>query len=134
MDLQLKIAGCLMLILSLSHVAFPKYFRWKKEFAAVSLINRQMMYIHTFFIALLLLLIGVLCLTSADDLVHTRLGHRVALGLGIFWGIRLVLQFCGYSAVHWRGKRFETVVHVLFAILWTYLSGVFLGIFFIVIC
>jgi len=126
MDLQLKIAGCLMLILSLSHVAFPKYFRWKKEFAAVSLINRQMMYIHTFFIALLLLLIGLLCLTSADDLLHTRLGHRMALGLGIFLGLRLMLQFWGYSTVHWRGKGFETFVHILFVVLWTYLSVVFL--------
>jgi hypothetical protein len=126
MDLQLKIAGCLMLLLALSHVAFPKYFRWKKDFAAVSLVNRQMMYIHTFFIALLLLLIGLLCLTSADDLLHTRLGHRIALGLGIFWGIRLVLQFWGYSAVHWRRKGFETFVHILFVVLWTYLSVVFL--------
>jgi hypothetical protein len=126
MDLQLKIAGCLMLLLSLSHVAFPKYFRWKKEFATVSLINRQMMYIHTFFIALMLLLIGLLSVTSADDLLRTRLGHRMALGLGIFWGVRLVLQFFGYSAVHWRGKGFETIVHVMFVVLWTYLSVVFL--------
>lgn len=126
MSLQLEFIGALLVVLALLHVGFARYFDWRREFAAVSLLNRQMMYVHTFFIALAVLLMGVLCLTSAAQLVGTALGRRVALGMGVFWLARLLIQFFGYSATLWRGKRFETIIHVLFALLWAYLSGVFL--------
>jgi hypothetical protein len=126
MQLQLELIGALLIILALLHAGFARYFDWRREFAVVSLINRQMMYVHTFFIAFAVLLMGLLCLTSAAELVGTALGRRVALGLGVFWLARLLIQFFGYSATLWRGKRFETSIHVLFALLWAYLSGVFL--------
>ncbi|GAB3586961.1 hypothetical protein GCM10027345_37210 [Hymenobacter daeguensis] len=124
--MQLKAIGFLLVILALLHVAFARYFNWREEFAPVSLINRQMMYVHTFFVAFTVLLMGLLCLTSAAELVGTPLGRRLALGCGIFWLARLLVQFFGYSAQLWRGKRFETVVHVVFAGFWSYLSAVFL--------
>ena len=126
MEIQLKLIGFFLVVLALLHAAFARYFNWRQEFAAVSLINRQMMYVHTFFIAFTVLLMGLLCLTSAAELVGTPLGHKMALGCGLFWLARLLIQFFGYSVQLWRGKRFETFVHVVFSALWTYLSAVFL--------
>ena len=126
MVLQLKLVGFALVILALLHAAFARYFNWRTDFAAVSLINRQMMYVHTFFIAFTVLLMGLLCLSSATDLVGTPLGRRVALGCGVFWLARLLIQFFGYSPELWRGKRFETFVHIVFAGLWGYLSVLFL--------
>jgi len=125
MELHLKITGFLLILLSLIHVIFPKYFNWEKELNNLILINKQMMYVHTFFIALVVFLTGLLCLTSSKELIETRLGSRIALGLFIFWMLRLVIQFYGYSSAIWKGKNFETTVHILFSILWTYLSAVF---------
>jgi hypothetical protein len=125
MTLQLQLIGALLLVLALLHTGFGWYFDWRRELAVVSLINRQMMHVHTFFVAFTVGLMGLLCLTSAAELVGTPLGRRVALGLGIFWLARLLIQFFGYSASLWRGKRFETTIHVLFSGLWTYLSAVF---------
>ena len=126
MELQLRLIGFFLILLALLHVGFARHFNGRHEFAAVSLINREMMYVHTFFIAFTVLLMGVLCLTAAADLVATPLGHKVALGCGVFWLARLFIQFFGYSAALWRGKRFETVVHVIFSALWTYLAAAFL--------
>ncbi|HEY0045772.1 MAG TPA: hypothetical protein VGB44_03575 [Flavobacterium sp.] len=125
MELHIKIIGILLIALALLHVIFPKYFNWKEELQRISLINRQVMIIHTFFIAFVLLLMGLLCFTSADELVETPLGRKVALGLSIFWITRLVIQFVGYSSELWKGKRFETAVHILFSAIWIYLSVVF---------
>ncbi len=130
MELNLKIIGFLLILLALIHIIFPKYFNWIDELRAVSLMNRQMMYIHTFFIALVLLLMGLLCLTSSSEIIETDLGHRLALGFGIFWTIRLVIQFWGYSPNLWKGKIFESVVHILFSFLWLYLSAIFLYLYF----
>ncbi|WP_017734086.1 hypothetical protein [Nafulsella turpanensis] len=127
MELHLKIVGAILILLGVMHIIFPKYFNWSKELSSLSLINRQMMYIHTFFIALVVLLMGVLCLTSSYELAGTPLGKRIAFGLGIFWVVRLVFQFVGYSSKLWKGKKFETTVHVVFIFLWTYLSTVFFG-------
>ena len=84
MELHLKIAGALMILLALVHVIFPKYFDWENELKPLSLINRQLMYVHTFFVAFFLLLMGALCLYSSHEIVETGLGKIVALGFGIF--------------------------------------------------
>jgi hypothetical protein len=125
MELHLKIIGVLLIGLALMHVPFPHRFQWKKELTSLSLLNREMMYVHTLFVALTILLIGILCLTSANDLVNTPLGKRICLGLAIFWGTRLFVQFFGYSSELWRGKTFETIIHIVFSILWTYITIVF---------
>lgn len=130
METHLKIIGCLLIALALIHIVFPKYFKWDKELKSLSLINRQMMTVHTFFIALVVFLMGVLCLTSSSELIETSLGKKISLGIGIFWTTRLFVQFFGYSADLWKGKKFETFMHILFSLLWIYLSIVFLTTYF----
>jgi hypothetical protein len=93
MNVHLKITGSLLISLALLHLFFPKYFKWKEELISLSVINRQMMYAHTFFITLAAFLMGILCLTSATGLSGTALGKRISLGLAIFWLARLAIQF-----------------------------------------
>ncbi|MCB0515351.1 MAG: hypothetical protein R2798_02870 [Chitinophagales bacterium] len=130
MEIHLKIIGCLSICLALIHIIFPKYFHWHKELPSLSLINQQMMKVHTFFIALTVFLMGILCLTSSTELVETHLGKKICLGLGIFWTIRLGMQFFTYSKTLWKGKKFETTVHFVFSSFWAYMSVVFLMIYF----
>ncbi len=125
MHLHLKIIGILLIALALIHIVFPKYFNWSKELSYLSLINRQMIAVHTFFIALTIFLMGLLCFTSPDELIDTTFGKKISLGLGIFWTIRLFIQFFVYSSQLWKGKTFETTVHILFIFLWAYLSFMF---------
>ena len=126
MLIHINIIGLILITLALVHIIFPKYFNWKKELKSLSLINRQMMIIHTFFIAFTVFLMGLLCLTSSSQLIESNLGKKISLGLGLFWSVRLFIQFFGYSADLWRGKKLETLIHILFSILWTYISSIFL--------
>lgn len=129
MEFQINIIGYLLILLALIHVIFPKYFNWKEELNQLSLINKQVMQVHTFFIALTVLLMGILCVTSATEVITTSLGRKISFGLGIFWFCRLLIQFFGYSAKLWKGKNFETTVHIVFSILWIYLSYSFFKIY-----
>lgn len=126
MEIHFKIIGYLLVTLALVHVIFPKYFNWKEELKTLSLINKQMMTVHTFFVALTVFMMGILCLTSSTELIETNLGKTICFGFGVFWLLRLFFQFFIYSSQLWKGKSFETIVHVIFSILWTYLSFVFL--------
>ena len=125
MEIHFRIIGILLIVLGLVHIVFPKYFNWYKELKSLSLINRQMMTVHTFFVALTVFLMGLLCFTSSDELIETNLGKKISLGLGVFWAVRLFIQFFGYSTDLWKGKKFETFIHIIFSFLWTYLSIVF---------
>ena len=126
MAIQLKIIGALLILLALLHFYFPKYFDWKRDFRSVSMINRQMFYVHSFFIAFVVFLMGILCITSTEDLLTSPLGKRICLGLGLFWVVRLVVQFFGYSSKLWKGKKVETGIHVMFSVFWMYLGSVFI--------
>lgn len=129
MQPHLEIIGIILILLAAIHIAFPQYFNWKKELGSLRLINRQMMYVHTFFIAFTVFLMGLLCLTSAPELTLTPLGKKISLGLSLFWLTRLLFQFFGYSSLLWKGKNIETIVHITFTCLWIYFSIVFLMIF-----
>jgi hypothetical protein len=126
MQIHLKIIGALLIALALAHIFFPKYFNWEKELKSLSLINRQMMTVHTFFVAFTVFLMGFFCLSSSSELVETNLGKKISFGFGIFWTVRLFIQFFGYSKELWKGKPFETTMHIIFSLLWIYLSIVFL--------
>ena len=129
MEVHLKIIGCCLILLGLVHGIFPKQFNWRQELSSLSVMNKEMMYVHTFFIAFTLFLIGLLCLTSSTNLITTTFGKQISLGLGIFFFLRLLVQFFGYSSKTWRGKTFETTVHILFSIFWTDVTTIFILIY-----
>ncbi|MFT4778189.1 MAG: hypothetical protein ACJAU0_000624 [Flavobacteriales bacterium] len=125
MEVHLKIVGVLLIALSLFHAFFPKHFDWKTQFKDVHLINRQMMYIHTLFLAIGLLLMGVFSCFYADQIISNDLGRVVCAGLALFWFARLLVQFFGYSKTLWKGKKFEMSMHFLFSGVWTYFTVVY---------
>ena len=134
MELHLKIVGTVLILLGFMHIGFPRYFHWKKDLASLELINREMMIVHTFFLALVVAGMGFICLFNSEQLLNTlfsqedgttSVGKTISLSFAIFWTVRLLVQLFGYSPELWRGKRFETIVHVVFIFLWSYVSGVF---------
>ncbi|PHQ29440.1 hypothetical protein [Leeuwenhoekiella nanhaiensis] len=130
MEIHIQIIGSILILLALVHIIFPKYFNWKLELINLSLINRQMMTTHTFFIALTVFLMGLLCISQSHSLTSTDLGKTICLGLGIFWLVRLFFQLFIYSAKLWKGKTFETIIHIFFTLFWTYMSVVFMSVYY----
>ena len=126
LPLLLKLAGLLLIGLSVMHAFLGKRFNWSEELPRLSHLNRQIFLVHCFFIALTVGLMGVLALLYTDELIQpTPLGKIIAGGLCLFWGTRLAFQWFVYDAAHWRGHRFNTVMHFVFTALWTYLTAVF---------
>lgn len=114
------------MLLAVIHIGFPKRFNWAEELKSLSLMNKQMMVVHTFFIALVVFLMGALSLFCSTELTTSTFGKKISLALGVFWIIRLFVQFFVYSPELWKGKTFETAMHILFSLLWIYLSTFFI--------
>ena len=123
--LHLRIVGVLMALLAVVNLFVPGRFNWREELSRVSLLNRQIFQAHTFFIVLLIVLMSGLFLTCAEALLEpTRLSRAVLIGLTIFWGLRMVMQWCFYSPAVWRGNRLHTVLHGLFSLGWIYVTAI----------
>lgn len=130
MEFQLKFIGILLMLLGLIHLRFPKYFKWKVSLKSLDLLNNQIFKVHTFFIGWFVFLFGVLTYICSNELISTSLGHKICLGFGMTWLIRLYFQLFVYSSELWKGKRFETIIHIFFTILWVYMSYIYLAVYF----
>lgn len=98
----------------------PRIMAWKPDLEKLPLLLREVFYIHTLFISITL---GIFAMVTA------RFAHEIAYGaepvyrwlagaIGVFWGIRAILQVAYYSSSHWRGIPSRTLVHI--ALLATY--------------
>jgi len=122
----LQIAGILQLVLSLAHFGFARRFGWSEELKRVSLLTRQIFWAHTGFLMLVLAGFGRISFFCADDLLaRSTLSRAVLSGLSVFWAARLYCQFFVYRSELWRGNNLNTVAHILFALLWTFLTTVY---------
>src|SRR6266436_4385807 len=96
--LHIRIAGGLLLVLSALNLAMPRYFGWKSELKAVSLLTRQIFLVHCFFIALVVGLFGGLSLFGAALLLRPDpLSRAVLAGMLLFWLCRLAFQWFVYD-------------------------------------
>ncbi len=119
LELPLRLGGLALLGLTLLHLVFPRRFQWKTDLAQLTLLNRQIFYVHTLFLCLVLIWMGLLAVLDPGALLTpSPLARWVNAGTAGFWLARLVIQFFGYSAELWRGKRLETFVHYAFSLLW----------------
>ena len=122
----LEIAGVLQLLLATAHFAFARRLGWREELQRVSLLTRQIFWVHTGFLMLVLAGFGVVSLACAEELLAgTRLSRIVLGGLAVFWAVRWYCQFFIYRPELWRGDPFKTRVHAGFGMLWTFLAGVY---------
>jgi cation transport ATPase len=123
---HLQIVGVSQIALALAHTTFTRRFNWKEETARLSPLNRQIFYVHTVFLCVVLTLFGLLSLFCANELLApSRLAAFVLAGLTFFWTLRWLFQFFVYDSRLWKGNRFNMNVHIIFSAVWTYFGCVY---------
>ena len=90
--LHLRIAGALLLGLAAFHFVLPRELNWDEELARLSLLNRQIFLVHTFFLALILTMMGILSFCS---------NTRVHFAFTVLWGYLSAV----YGAALWAQLR-----------------------------
>jgi hypothetical protein len=126
LHIHLQIVGILLMLLGLSHIFFNRFFRWEQELVAVSLLTRQVFFVHNFFIGLTVMLGGAASFFCANALLRPdTLSRAVLSGMATFWLCRLLAQFVGYDSAIWRGDRFRTFMHIACSLLWCYVTATY---------
>ena len=122
--LNLTVAGVLLVGLGVLHIVLPAVLGWHRELAGTSPINREVSYVHCYFIGLACVLWGLLPLTAGSLLVQpgpvTRL---VLIGAVTFWASRLVIQLAVFNR-HARQSAAWLALSTAGSLLWLYLTAV----------
>jgi hypothetical protein len=124
LTLNLTVAGSLLIGLGVLHIALPAVLGWGRELAGASPLNREVSYVHCFFIGLACVLWGLLPLTAGSLLLQpgpvTRL---VLIGAVAFWASRLVIQLVVFNR-HARQSVAWLALSAAGTVLWLYLTAV----------
>jgi hypothetical protein len=113
LGLCLRIVAIAQIMLAGLSLGLPRMLGWKPDIARMSLLVREVFEIHSWFIALTLVIWGVLTWQFASEMAAhaSPLTSWLCAAIGFFWGLRTVLQWAHYSASHWRGNAPRTVIH-----------------------
>ena len=100
---------------------------WKGDLQRMSLLPRQVFYVHSWFITLTLLIFGVLTWRFAQDMIGgmNNMAAWLAGGIALFWALRSAIQVGYYSSSHWRGRRGRTVTHVVLVLAYLGLAATY---------
>lgn len=125
LEVNLRIAGLVVLLLAVVYPVYPRRLGWREQLAQVSLLVRNIFVVHVGFILLMLWLQGVLLTFFPQVLIeHSSAGVALLIALVAFWFYRLVAQLFIFDRRNWQGDRLNTLMHVVFTVLWVYLTAV----------
>lgn len=122
----LRAAGAGMMLLAVVHIPMSRQLGWREDAARMSPANESIFHVHTFFVCVMLAIMGVRALFAPQIFIeHTVAAAWLSWTYAVVWALRLYVQWFVFPAALWRGKRFETIMHGLFTVIWTALTVLF---------
>lgn len=129
LNLALWLAAAGHFCVLFASVQVPYRLGWKEDLAKLTAFNRKLMWVHGGFAVYTIFAFGVMSLFLHDEMLR---GDRAALSLaffiGLYWLLRIVVDFAYYSHRDWpQGAAFR-VGHILLTSLFVFLSTSYLGV------
>jgi hypothetical protein len=122
---HLRLSGALLILLGASHAFFDRRLDWRQDTQKLSPINRQIFAVHWFYIALLLIMLGLLFTSLAPELLRPEpITQAIFLATTAIWAIRLFMQWFVFDRGLWRHDNANRVIHYLLTAIWIYLLAV----------
>src|SRR3990170_5730304 len=86
------IGGLYNVAFTIFHLLFWKIFKWKKDLASLSIINRGVMQILNLCLTFVFLIFGYISIFHTKELISTSLGVSLLLLISVFWALRAIEQ------------------------------------------
>lgn len=119
LELCLRLAAVGQLFIACLGPMIPRLLNWREPIARMPLLVREVFWVHTIFIGMTCAIFGSLTWAFAGDLANPShdMMRWFCAAIGLFWGVRCIMQWTYYSSSHWRGIPSRTVAH------WTLFLG-----------
>jgi hypothetical protein len=106
----------------------PGKLGWKEDLQKLASFNRKLMWVHGGFAVLTIIAFGALTLSLHAEMLR---GDRAALGLalfiGVYWALRIAVDFLYYDHTDWPRGRGFVFGHILLTSLFAFLAATNLG-------
>ena len=107
----------------------PQRLGWKDDLAKLTAFNRKLMWVHGGFAVYTIIAFGAMSLALHEEILRgDRAALILAVFIGLYWLLRVVVDFTYYSHRDWPPGRAFRVGHVLLTSLFVFLSTSFLGV------
>ncbi len=119
------LAGIVHIIIAVANLVLPTKLDYKQKLAKVSPIIRQIFFVHSGYIVLILVGFGLACLFFAPELAGgSTLGVSLSAFMAAFWVSRVFVHGFYYDRAT---KRQYPILNAAFLVAITYLAVVFLA-------
>lgn len=118
LEIGLMIGGGSLAILAIASFWIPKALGWKEKLAGLTPLMRELWWTYSFYVWASHVFFAVLTLGFADWLMGGSPAAVAMLSfMGLWWSVRLYLQFFGFDLGEVEGSRFNRVAkHLLTAL------------------
>ena len=113
LDMLLRLAAAGQLFIAILGPMIPRLLDWREAIHRMPLVVREVCWIHTVFIGLTCGIFGLITWVFAADIAQPphAMMRWFSFCVGLFWGVRSVMQWTHYSSSHWRGLFDKTIAH-----------------------
>ena len=129
LSLALWLAGAGHFCVLMASFQVPYRLRWKEDLAKLTSFNRKLMWVHGGFAVYTIIAFGAMTLALHAEILR---GDRAALALaffiGIYWLLRIIVDFAYYSHWDWPSGAAFRMGHILLTSLFVFLSTSYLGV------
>jgi hypothetical protein len=129
LSLALWFAGAGHFCVLIASFQVPYRLHWKEDLAQLTSFNRKLMWVHGGFTVYTIIAFGAMTLALHKEILR---GDRAALLLasfiGVYWLLRILVDFTYYSHRDWPEGAAFRIGHVLLTSLFVFLSTSYLGV------
>jgi hypothetical protein len=124
----LRAAAAVQLAVAVLNLGLVRLLKWEDSLEQLPLLLRQVFMVHLWFISLTVAIFGVMTwrfgaiMAAGSDPACAWLSGAI----GLFWGLRAVIQIAYYSPSHWRGHTGRTIVNIGCLVVYGGMSFVYL--------
>jgi hypothetical protein len=129
MSVALWLAGAGHFVVLIASFQVPYRLGWKDDLAKLTSFNRKLMWVHGGFAIYTIVSFGVLTLLFHNEMLR---GHGAATALaafiGIYWLLRVVVDFTYYDHADWPTGKGFIAGHALLTLLFVFLFVTYLSV------
>ena len=127
MEALILIGGVLHFSVLIASVQVPRILKWREELAKLDPFLRRMFWVYGIFIVLVILGFGTISVSQAEALTSgSALGRWICGFIGVFWGLRLIIQFTVFGRPTFLTSLLHRTGYHLLTLLFLYLTSIYL--------
>jgi len=130
LSLALWLAGTGHFVVLIASFQVPYRLQWKDDLAKLTSFNRKLMWVHGGFAVYTIISFGALTLLFHGDMLAGRgAGMGVTAFIGIYWLLRVIVDFTYYDHSDWPAGKSFVIGHALLTALFVFLVVTYLAVF-----